>query len=71
MWPMVHPMNEQIPPPENPEADRDSQSPQLIPYDIPAAGSLGLLAVGYRGLLAWREKRAAAVKDNPPEHPDG
>jgi hypothetical protein len=26
-------------------------------YEIPAEGSLGLLALGYRGLLAWRKKR--------------
>lgn len=26
-------------------------------YDIPVKGSLGLLAVGDRGLRAWREKR--------------
>ena len=28
-----------------------------IPYDIPVGGSLGLLALGYIGLMAWREKR--------------
>lgn len=27
------------------------------PFDIPAEGSLGLLALGYVGLMAWREKR--------------
>jgi CO/xanthine dehydrogenase Mo-binding subunit len=27
-------------------------------YEIPVEGSLGLLALGYRGLVAWREKRA-------------
>ena len=27
-------------------------------YEIPAEGSLGLLALGYRGLVAWRQKRA-------------
>ena len=26
-------------------------------YEIPLEGSLGLLALGYRGLVAWREKR--------------
>lgn len=25
------------------------------PYIVPVDGSLGLLAVGYRGLIAWRE----------------
>ncbi|GEM_PF-1440703 len=28
-------------------------------FDIPAKGSMGLLALGYRGLMAWREKRNA------------
>lgn len=26
-------------------------------FDIPEAGSLGLLALGYVGLMLWREKR--------------
>jgi hypothetical protein len=26
-------------------------------YEIPVEGSLGLFALGYRGLLAWRKKR--------------
>jgi hypothetical protein len=26
-------------------------------YEIPAEGSLGLFALGYRGLLAWRKKK--------------
>ena len=30
------------------------------PYDIPLEGSLGLLAFGYKGLMAWRAKRNAA-----------
>jgi len=29
------------------------------PFDIPAEGMLGLLALGAEGLVAWREKRAA------------
>ena len=28
-------------------------------YDIPEEGSLGLLALGHVGLMAWREKRGA------------
>jgi hypothetical protein len=45
-------------------------SPQPVPYEIPVEGSLGLLAVGYRGLLAWREKRDAAAKSaaSPDDH---
>ncbi|HEX8384792.1 MAG TPA: hypothetical protein VF576_01340, partial [Rubricoccaceae bacterium] len=27
------------------------------PYEVPPAGSLGLLALGWRGLVAWREAR--------------
>lgn len=27
------------------------------PFDIPEGGSLGLLALGYVGLMLWREKR--------------
>lgn len=34
-------------------------------YDIPVQGSLGLLALGYKGLKLWREKKAqvAAKKE--------
>jgi hypothetical protein len=28
-------------------------------YDIPPEGSLGLLALGYVGIMAWREKKKA------------
>jgi hypothetical protein len=28
-------------------------------YQIPPQGSLGLLAIGYKGLLAWRKTRKA------------
>lgn len=31
-------------------------------YEIPINGSLGLLAIGYRGLMAWRYHRNEAVK---------
>ena len=27
------------------------------PYEIPVEGSLGLLATGYEGIMAWRLKR--------------
>ncbi len=27
------------------------------PFEIPEGGSLGLLALGYTGLMLWREKR--------------
>ena len=29
-------------------------------YDIPREGSLGLLALGYKGLLLWRKRRKEA-----------
>ncbi len=31
-------------------------------YDIPEGGSLGLLALGYSGLMIWRQKRASLNK---------
>lgn len=32
-------------------------TPEGKKYDIPVEGSLGLLALGYVGLMAWRAKR--------------
>lgn len=32
-------------------------------YEIPAEGSLGLLALGARGLDLWRKKRAETQKE--------
>ncbi len=37
-------------------------------YEIPVYGSLGLLALGYKGLLAWRSKKAEVktkMESNP------
>ena len=31
-------------------------------FDIPEGGSLGLLALGYAGLMLWREKRQEIQK---------
>ncbi len=31
-------------------------------YEVPAEGSLGLLAMGYKGLMLWRKKRFDAAK---------
>ena len=28
-----------------------------VAYEVPVEGSLGLLALGYRGLVAWREAK--------------
>lgn len=33
------------------------------PFDIPVDGSLGLLALGHLGLMAWRNKRKEAGFD--------
>ena len=33
-------------------------------FEIPEQGSLGLLALGYRGLVAWREKKEKAQGKN-------
>ena len=33
-------------------------------FNIPVEGSLGLLALGYVGLIAWRKKRKEAKKAN-------
>lgn len=39
------------------------EEPQLInaetgePFDIPEEGSLGLLALGYEGIMLWRAKK--------------
>jgi hypothetical protein len=30
--------------------------------EVSAEGSLGLLALGYRGLIAWRQKRMEVMK---------
>lgn len=34
-------------------------------YEVPPGGSLGLLALGYRGLLAWREALKKYKEENP------
>lgn len=33
-------------------------------FEIPVNGSLGLLALGYKGIMLWREKRKQAALDN-------
>ena len=33
------------------------------PFEIPVLGSLGLLALGDVGLLAWRAKKIEAIKE--------
>ena len=34
------------------------------PFEIPQGGSLGLLALGYIGVILWREKRNEIRLDN-------
>lgn len=36
-------------------------------YEIPAEGSLGLLALGYRGLVVWREAQEKAKAEKATE----
>jgi hypothetical protein len=31
-------------------------------FDIPVSGNLGLLALGYRGVVAWRKVRDEAMR---------
>jgi hypothetical protein len=45
-----------MPAPRTPPPPPDTPAPGT-PYAIPPAGSLGLLALGYRGLVAWRAVR--------------
>jgi len=45
----------------------ENKQPQYKPgdrYVIPNEGSLGLLALGYRGLFLWREKIIQEQKEN-------
>ncbi len=32
-------------------------------FEIPEEGSLGLLAIGYKGLIAWRKKKIQVRKN--------
>lgn len=45
------------------------RTPDGAPYEVPPEGSLGLLALGYVGLMLWRQKRHAARNDTPSRHP--
>ena len=40
------------------------RTPDGKPSDVPVEGSLSLLALGYKGLMAWRAKRIAIAKKN-------
>ena len=41
------------------------------PFEVLAKGSLSLLALGYRGLLAWRAKRTELAGERPAAIPKG
>lgn len=48
----------------------DAAVPTLLnadgsPYEIPVEGSLGLLAIGYAGIMLWRQKRSASTSGKP------
>ena len=47
------------------------RTPDGQPFDVPADGSLGLLALGYVGIMLWRKKRreVADQTTQPPHNP--
>ena len=49
--------------------DRPPPSPPGSPYEVTPGGSLGLLALGYRGLVAWRAVRGTEwIEERRAEH---
>lgn len=40
-------------------------------YEVPVEGSIGLLALGHIGLIAWRKKREAAATKASGRPPTG
>jgi hypothetical protein len=51
------------------------EKPETKDFIIPAEGSLGLLALGYRGLVIWRKRRQEVrelqAKMTPKKEDDG
>lgn len=50
----------------NAQTSDEPTTPMLVssdgtPYEITAEGSLGLLALGYTGVMLWREKRFSGL----------
>jgi len=41
------------------------------PFEVPEEGSLGLLALGYVGLMAWRQKRQEAMAERQKQQANG
>lgn len=44
-------------------SDNSKRTINNVNFDIPLRGSLGLLAAGYKGLMAWRMKQLNIVRD--------
>ena len=44
---------------------------QKVKYEIPEEGSLGLLALGYVGIVAWRKKRIELKKQRKQQKNEG
>jgi hypothetical protein len=49
--------------------DKNEDGPEHLP--VPPSGSLGLLAYGYKGLLAWRKARREAKDPESTINSDG
>lgn len=45
------------------------RTPDGKPVEVPPEGSLSLLAMGYVGLMAWREARIKKAKAESPNKP--
>jgi hypothetical protein len=48
--------------PDSPPPERPTPGTR---YEVPVEGSLALLALGARGLEAWRAKKAEVAQQNP------
>ncbi len=54
---------------DNAQIPDESSTPMLVgsdgtPYEITEEGSLGLLALGYTGIMLWREKRISGHREH-------
>jgi len=56
-----HPTNKTV------EEEYGITDPEGKPYEIPLQGSMGLIALGYRGLMAWRAKKIEAERKQQQE----
>lgn len=55
-----------------PNSDQEKSVPASELYHVPVAGSLGLLALGAKGIEIWRKKREAFIEasKNADQKPD-